>query len=308
MSLLTGLGWGTSSLRQRVVDDLVAQIGRHEEPEVFGGEPGDPGLVGPGSMSWEINGDVASVLIAGVGAIIMEILHPSVVAGVQDLSSYADEPERRARTTFGYVVTTTFGNTLAATRLIDAVKRIHRRVSGTRPDGTPYRALDAELIGWVHTCIPWAIMTAYDRFNRPLSVAERDRYLCEQAVIGRMGGAGEIPESTAELREYVEAMRPKLEVNTQTLDFFEALMSMRLGAQAPGPLARPVRRFQLEAGMSLMPDWARRMTGLETHPLARRTLHEPSLGGYARLVRWASGTPQFRRLAEQRAGAAVTVT
>ncbi len=48
----------------------------------------------------------------------MEILHPSVMAGVQDHSRYREEPERRGRNTFGYVVTTTFGNTKAATRLI----------------------------------------------------------------------------------------------------------------------------------------------------------------------------------------------
>ena len=43
---------------------------------------------------------------------------------------------------------------------------MHARVNGVRPDGVAYRALDPELIGWVHTCIPWAVMTAYERFNR----------------------------------------------------------------------------------------------------------------------------------------------
>ena len=67
-------------------------------------------------MSWEIHSDVAAIAIGGVGAIVMEILHPSVMAGVQDLSSYREHPFRRGRTTFGYVVTTTFGNTQAAER------------------------------------------------------------------------------------------------------------------------------------------------------------------------------------------------
>ena len=288
-------------VRRAVVEDLLTQTGRHDEPHVFGGEPGDPGLIGPGSMSWEINGDMSSVVLGGIGAIVMEILHPSVMAGVQDLSDYAEDPHRRGRTTFGYVVTTTFGNTTAATRLINAVKRMHGEVEGTRPDGVPYRALDPELIGWVHTCIPWAVMTAYHRYKRPLSDDERDRYLREQAVIGRMGGAGEIPETSAELREYVEAMRPKLSVNQQTLEFFEFLMSMPFGMRAPGPLSRPAHQFQLEAGMSLMPSWARRMTGFDAPSIARRTLHEPSLFTYARLVRWAFGTPPYRRLAEERA-------
>ena len=129
----------------------------------------------------------------GTAAIVLEILHPSVVAGVQDLSSYRDDPFRRARTTLGYVLGTTFGNTASATRLIDNVKRVHTRINGTRPDGVPYRALDPELLAWVHTCIPWMIMTAFERYRRPLTPAERDRYLAEQAIIGRMGGAARVP-------------------------------------------------------------------------------------------------------------------
>ena len=65
--------------------------------------------------------------------------------------------------------------------MIDAVRRIHGRVHGVRPDGVAYSALDPELLAWVHTCIPWAIMTAYDRYARPLSVEEKNRYLREQA-------------------------------------------------------------------------------------------------------------------------------
>jgi uncharacterized protein (DUF2236 family) len=293
-------------LKKVIVDDHCRQIGRHDQPEVFGGPPGDPGLIGPGSVSWELHSDVAAIAIGGVGAIVMEILHPSVMAGVQDLSSYREDPFRRGRTTYGYVVTTTFGNTKAATRLIAAVKRIHGRVNGVRPDGVPYRALDPELIGWVHTCIPWAVMQAFERFNRPLSDDERGRYLAEQAVIGRMGGAAEIPETAADLEDYVEAMRPKLTVNEQTREFFEFLLTAPFGVTLPGPLSRRMNRFQLESGMSLMPEWAQRLSGFEPSELARRTLHEPSLRAYARTLRWAFGTPPFRALADERvAGSSV---
>jgi uncharacterized protein (DUF2236 family) len=288
-------------LKQHVANDLFRQTGRHDEPHIFGGATGDRGLTGPGSASWKINSDIPSVFIAGMGAIIMEILHPSVMAGVQDMSSYAEQPLRRGRTTFGYVITTTFANTEAANRLINAVKRIHGQVNGNRPDGVPYRALDPELIGWVHTCIPWAIMEAYQRFTGPLTIAERNQYLREQAVIGRMGGAGEIPETVAELDDYVEAMRPKLDVTHQTLQFFEFLMTMPFGMPMPGPLSRPVHRFQIEAGMSLMPDWARQLTGFDSPELARRLVHHQTLAAYARLLRWAVGEPPWVAQARRRA-------
>ena len=124
-------------LKRAIVRDIVKQTGAHDEPHIFGGPPGDPGLIGPGSMSWEINGDIASVVVGGLGAIVMEILHPSVMAGVQDLSNYQEQPERRGKTTFGYVVTTTFGNTQAATRLINAVKRMHSQVERHAPRRRP---------------------------------------------------------------------------------------------------------------------------------------------------------------------------
>ena len=78
-------------LRQKLRDQIEAVGGRHDEPRLYGGAPGDPGLAGgPGSISWEINGDLASVAAAGMAAILMEVLHPSVMAGVFEQSTYRD--------------------------------------------------------------------------------------------------------------------------------------------------------------------------------------------------------------------------
>ena len=83
-------------------------------------------------MSWEINGDLASLVVGGTAAIIMEVLHPSVMAGVFTQSTYRTEPQRRARNTLGYVLRTTFGSTSAASGVVERVKRIHAQVGGTR--------------------------------------------------------------------------------------------------------------------------------------------------------------------------------
>ena len=180
-------------LRRAIVDEYTRVSGSHDDPKVYAEPAGDPGLIGPGSVSWEIHSDMSAIGIAGTGAIILEIMHPSVMAGVHERSSYRTKPFERARNTAGYVLATTFGSTAAAEALIARVRRMHERVEGVRPDGTPYRAMDPILIGWVHTCIPWAVMRAFELYNRPLSPAERDRYLAEQAVIGRKGGAGRDP-------------------------------------------------------------------------------------------------------------------
>jgi uncharacterized protein (DUF2236 family) len=290
------------TLRERIVADFSTVTGSHDDPARYGGPPGDPGLIGPDSISWEVNGDLAAVAVAGTAAIVLEILHPSVIAGVQDLSGYREDPFRRARTTLGYVLGTTFGNTESATRLIGTVKRIHGRIRGTRPDGTPYQALDPTLIAWVHTCIPWMIMTAFERYRRPLSPRERDAYLAEQAIIGRMGGADSVPETVAELAEFVATMRPLLAVNEQTCEFIEFLLTSPLLPKLPGPLDRALHLFVTRAGMTLAPTWAQQLTGLAFPTAVGRATADQVLRQYSRTLRWAFGTPPYLAMARDRAG------
>lgn len=261
--------------------------GRHDEVAIYGGPSGDPGLAGgPGSMSWEINGDIASVGGAGVAAILMEVLHPSVMHGVFTQSSYRTNTYERSRNTLGYVLRTTFGNTEAATRVIERVKRVHGYVKGTRPDGIEYRALDPELLAWVHTCIPWAIMEAYDRYHRTLSRAQKDRYLTEQAVIGRLGGAKWVPETVSELEDYVESMRPLLAYNDQTRQFADFLLG-RSGDAITTRRQRTESWLGLHGAMTLMPVWARRMTGTYHTSFTERFLLRPNEKLKSRIVRWA---------------------
>lgn len=275
-------------LRTKIRTDIEAVGGRHDEIDVYGGPAGDPGLAGgPGSLSWEINGDLASVSAAGTAAILMEVLHPSVMAGVSQQSTYRTEPLKRARNTLGYVLRTTFGSTEAATDVIAKVKHIHGFVYGTRPDGAPYRALDPELIAWVHTCIPWAVMEAFHRYNRPLTTAERDQYLREQAPIGRMGGAEWVPESMAELEEYVERMRPFMAMTDQTREFTDFLAGDTPGEFGASKRQQLERRLGLSASMLLMPAWARHLTGTYQPKVVERAYLDPSARLQARLVRWA---------------------
>ena len=285
------------SLKASIIAQIELVGGRHDEPEIYDGPAGDLGLTGgPGSMSWEINGDLASVTAAGSAAILMEVLHPSVMHGVYTQSSYRTDPYGRARNTLGYVLRSTFGNTEAATRVIEQVKRVHGYIKGTRADGISYRALDPERIAGVHTCIPWAIMTAFDRYNRPLSRAEKDRYLTEQALIGRMGGAEWVPSTVSELEDYAERMRPLLAYNDQTRQFADFL----LGTSGDVETTRK-QRFEswmgLHGSMMMMPDWARKMTGTYHSPLAERFIFRPNEKLKSRIVRWAVGEMPCKAMA-----------
>jgi uncharacterized protein (DUF2236 family) len=284
------------NLKQKIVADIEAAGGRHDEPEIYGGPAGDPGIGGgPGSISWEINGDLASLVVGGTAAILMEVLHPSVMAGVFTQSSYRTEPERRARNTLGYVLRTTFGSTRAATEVIDRVKKIHGMVGGTRADGVAYRALDPELIAWVHTCIPWAVMRAFETYHRPLSIAEKDHYLAEQAVIGRMGGADWVPESVSELEDYVEKMRPLMAMNDQTVEFIGFAPRRRSATgstRSARPLDRPPRLDGPHARMGTADDRHLRARSGVSSPARPEQLVEGQAGalGVSRAALQANGS------------------
>jgi len=293
-------------LKQAIIRMFEETVGKHDDPAIFGGAPGDPGLIGPGSMSWELHSDIGAIGAAGLAAIIMEILHPSVMAGVYTQSSYRTQTFRRAQATFAYVVITTFGNTTAAQRTIARVRQMHEQVKGTTPDGRPYYAMDPALIGWVHTAIPWAIMEAFNRYRRPMSVAEKNRYLAEQAVIGRLGGAGDIPVTVDQLSDYIEAMRPQLAVNEQTVEFLDFLVGAVEGSGRVNKFEQLLRRLSLHASMSLMPEWARRLTSLHHSELAQRLYFEPTTRLNVALLRWAFEVPAYRILADARVAATPT--
>lgn len=297
-------------LRQRMVADIEAVGGRHDEAVIYDGEPGDPGLTGgPGSISWELNGDFASLAIGGGGAILMELMHPSVMAGVFSQSSYRTDTLRRARNTLGYVLRTTFGSTPAATRVIESVKRVHARIEGVRPDGVPYRALDPTLIAWVHTSIPWAILNAYDRYRRPLSLEEKDRYLREQAVVGRMGGADYVPESVAEVEAYFEEMRPLMAFTEQTRSFLDFLVGTDPEIQPPiGRMDRFDRWCSIRASMDPMPEWARKLTGTYVSDFALRRFLRPHARLKGNIVRWAYPELPCTKMALARATSTVART
>ncbi len=151
------------------------------------------------------------------------------------------------------------------------------------------------------------IMQAYEHTNRPLSQQERDRYLAEQAVIGRMGGAEWVPTTVAELDDYVETMRPRLSVNAQTRDFIDFLLTSPSLPNLPGPVDCQLHHFAIYAGMSRAPRWARELIGFDHPPALIRALIDPALQLDARRLRWAFGTPRYVQLARERAtGAALT--
>ena len=255
---------------------------------------GDPGLFGPEALCWKIHADFTSMMTGGISALLLQALHPLALAGVWDHSSFRTDILGRLRRTATFIAGTTFGNRHDALALIERVKRIHLGVTGTAPDGRPYRASDPALLTWVHVAEVSSFLTAHLHYVDPaLPVAEQDQYLRETARIAEMLGAVDIPRSRAEIDAYLLAMRPELEASTRTREVVRILMN----ARAPSALMQPARTLMFNAGVDLLPPWAQEMLGFDSFAGMRRALVRPGIKLVAPVMRWAltNGVPKRAR-------------
>jgi uncharacterized protein (DUF2236 family) len=252
-------------------------------------DEGDAGLFGPGSAAWIVHGDFTAMMVGGVAALLLQMLHPAALAGVWDHSNFREDMLGRLRRTSQFISGTTYGSTYQAQRLIARVCAIHRHVSGTLPDGTPYRADDPDLLTWVHAAEAASFLAAHLRYCDPgFAPAEQSRYLKETARVAYALGAKSVPEDRAQLESYFAAVRPQLRADERTREVARILLSQ---APTAGMLA-PAGALMLQAGVDLLPDWALRLHGMDVH---RRPLTRAGTHGIGGLIRWALRDGSARR-------------
>ena len=270
-------------LRKRIEASVLA-ISRPPGSADFLNPPGDPGLFGPDSAAWQVHSDATSMMIGGVAALLLQMLHPLPLAGVWDHSNFQDDMLGRLRRTAQFIAGTTFGSRADAERLIARVRQIHLQVTGTGPDGTPYSASDPALLSWVHTAEVSCFLRAYLRYRNPdFPLAEQDRYFDEIARVAEALGAQDVPHSRAAIDACIETMRPQLRCDDRTRKTLELV----LNAPAPNALALPWMRLIMRAGVDLLPDWAQQMLGVPQRSPARSALLTRSVAVAALPVRWA---------------------
>ena len=257
--------------------------------------PGDDGLFGPGSAAWTVHGDFTAMMTGGVAALLLQMLHPGALAGVWDHSNFRRDMLGRLRRTAQFISGTTYGATATAETLIAKVRRIHDRVAGTLPDGTPYSANDPALLTWVHVAEVASFLAAHRRYRDPaFPAAEQDRYLAEYAVVAEKLGATGVPKTRAALDAYLIAIRPQLRVDHRTREVARALLRQR-----PASLAMaPAQTVLMEGGIDLLPDWAARMHGLDRPPLGKPAVRA-GVAGLGSVLRWALRDGSAKRATTQ---------
>jgi uncharacterized protein (DUF2236 family) len=241
------------------------------------------GLFGPNSITWRVHGDVTTMMVGGVSALLLQMLHPAVLAGVWDHSNFREDMLGRLRRTARFIATTSYGGRDEAEAAIARVRSIHHQVTGTLPDGTPYLADDPALLAWVHVTEASSVLAAWIRYGEPgMSAADQDRYFAEVAQIAEALGASPVPRSRAEAAALIAAMRPMLATDARTREVARLLLAQR----APNLSAAPIQAITFQAAIDLLPPWARRMHGLSGSTLTRPIVHAGTFG-LARTLRWA---------------------
>lgn len=270
-------------LRRHIESQMLSMTGLALNQIDFENPKGDPGLYGPDAICWQVHGDFPCMLIGGISALLLQMLHPLALAGVWDHSNFREDMTGRLRRTGQFIAGTTFAARADADWLIDKVRTLHLKVTGVAPDGRPYAASDPALLTWVHVAEVHSFMAAHLRYLNPqLSLTDQDRYYAETAQVAIRLGAQNVPSDTAAVTAYLHGMQPQLRCDARSMEVLQLLHS----APAPSRLARPVGTLIMHAGLDLLPAWAASMFGLHSGPL-RSALVRSSTQPVAGAMRWA---------------------
>jgi uncharacterized protein (DUF2236 family) len=242
-------------------------------------------------MAWQVHGNLA-MLVAGLRALLLQTLHPRAMAGVAQHSDYRHDPWGRLHRTAAFIGTSTYGSTAQAEQAIAAVRAIHDRIEGVTSEGLAYRASDPELLAWVHATEVDSFLRAYRRYGgHPFSPVQADRYVDEMTRVGSRLGVVDPPRSVAELRSYLQSVRPELRATA------EAREAVRFLLAPPTSIAtRPGYLLVAGAAVGLLPGFVRRELRLPLLPGVEPLVVRPAARTLLEVLGWALGPPPHAEL------------
>lgn len=256
---------------------------------------GDPGLLGPDSVSWRVIGDSAA-FVGGIRALVVQTAHAEVVAGVEDHSRYRNDPFGRLNRTSVYVTETTYGAMPEVDAAVAAVRHAHRPVTGRSERGRPYSAGHPEMAAWVHNVLTDSFLAAYQAYGpTPLTDDEADRFVSEQSKIGALLDADPMPQTAAELSAWIASHPALARTDAQA-------SALRFLRNPPLPFAVKLGYGPLfNAALATIPaDVRRDALGIEP-PWASEQVGQLAVNG----LRWALGSSPSWHLALVRCDAEI---
>jgi uncharacterized protein (DUF2236 family) len=226
------------------------------------------GMFGPESVTWRVHSDPL-MMLGGLRALLLQATHPAAMSAFAEHSAFRDDVWGRLARTAEYVGVTTFGTRMEAMVASAQIRAIHSRVSGTTPEGKPYRADDPELLAWVHCCLVASFLDVVSRGGVALPLRDRDAYIAEQVRSAALVGLepDQVPHDRAELTRFFRTVRPQLRVTpTARSAALVVLMPPMPTKVALATPARPAWAAMAGLAFATLPGWVRRMYALPDLP------------------------------------------
>lgn len=222
------------------------------------------------SLAWRVNGESA-VFGGGGRALLLQVAHPGVGAGVEQHSSYATDPWGRFLRTVDVMMKLSFGTPEVSGRQQRMLDKMHRRVAGTTDDGTPYSANDPELQLWVWATLVDTALLVYERVRPALGRAAREQYYQESKLVAHGCGVpvGSCPGTWEDFTAYVASV---VDADLRVTDSARAVALAALHPPLPGPLGSIAAVPNRLATVGLLPPTLRDQYGFAWSGAQQRQL------------------------------------
>ncbi|MEU2713249.1 oxygenase MpaB family protein [Streptomyces sp. NPDC007205] len=149
-------------------------------------------------------------------AILLQVAHPAVGAGVAQHSAYRTDPWQRGYRTLAHLQHLAQADPTDGERFGRELRRWHRDIHGTDTHGRPYHALRPELFLWVHATYLDSILTLWELCGRPLEADEKGGLYRQWLRAGQCLGLreDELPPDLDAFTAYFHATLATLERTT----------------------------------------------------------------------------------------------
>lgn len=181
-------------------------------------------MIGPGSATWRHVLDWRLLLGSG-RALLLQVAHPTVGAGVADFSDFRKRPWDRLKRTVDSLMIQTYGGEqtyVEARRL----RELHKDFKGVDHHGNRYSALNPDAYWWVHATLYEAGVDLQANFGTPLPLSEQRQLYAEWRELGEIMGirASLMPETLDGFWEYFRhVVANELEDNKSVRDLLALL-------------------------------------------------------------------------------------
>lgn len=165
------------------------------------------GILARDSVARRLNRETF-LLLGGTAALLMQVAHPLVAAGVGEHSTFRRDPLGRLLRTLNTTLAAVFGTSAEARAALRRIDRRHDPVRGTTASGQRYDARDPRLVVWVQVTLVLTSLRLYELVLGRLTDADRDAYWSEARTFAAELGATEevLPRTYADVLWYEREM------------------------------------------------------------------------------------------------------